>query len=64
MRELISCVRKGIPIIALIDPDTNRGGITMQQIRDQLVEAQANYERWDFDIGCPGADDLMEAFGF
>ena len=61
MREIISSVRKGIPIIALVDPDANRGGLTMQQIRTQLVEAQANYERWDFDIGCPGADDLMEA---
>ena len=49
MRELVSTTTKQKPTIALIDPDSSRGGLSVQEVRAQLIEAQASYARWGFD---------------
>jgi len=49
MRELVSTTTKRKPIIALIDPDASRGGLSVEEVRAQLLEAQASYAKWGFD---------------
>ena len=46
MREIISSHAKGKRIIACIDHDEGRGGLTLEQIRTQLVEAEGSYDKW------------------
>ena len=48
MRELVSSTLKQKPIIALIDPDASRGGLSLDECHAQLVEADAMYAKWDF----------------
>ena len=43
MRELTSSVRLEKPIIALIDLDASRGGLTREEVGDQLRAAEASY---------------------
>ena len=35
MREIISCVVKGKPIIAVTDPELAKGGLTLEQVPTQ-----------------------------
>jgi hypothetical protein len=51
MRELVSAAGMGKPIIALIDPDASRGGMSLWEVRTQLFEAADKYEKWGFDFG-------------
>ena len=48
MRELVSSTLKRKPIIALIDPDASRGGLSLDECHAQLLEADAMYAKWDF----------------
>ena len=43
MRELISATIKQKPIIALIDPETSHGGLSVEEVRSQLLEAENNF---------------------
>ena len=49
MIELVSSATLRKPVIALIDQDTTRGGITEEGVYNQLVEAEGSYEKWEFD---------------
>ena len=59
MRELIAAAAKKKPLIALIDPDASRGGLSLDQIREELREAEGSYARWGLDTAAtPGGDAL------
>ena len=50
MRELLSADRLDKPVIALIDPDASRGGLTKSEIHQQLVAADDQFfEKWGFE---------------
>ena len=49
MRELVCATQMAKPIIALIDPDAPRGGLSMAEIHEQLLDANADYRKWGFD---------------
>ncbi len=52
---------KAKTILALMEPDVSRGGLTKQQVKEQLLEADANYVKWGFvDDGARG-DSLYAA---
>uniref|UniRef100_A0A7S2C867 Uncharacterized protein n=1 Tax=Haptolina brevifila TaxID=156173 RepID=A0A7S2C867_9EUKA len=36
------------PIVALIDPDASRGGLTLEQVHERLVQAEGFYAKWGF----------------
>ena len=48
MRELVSATSKQKPLIALIDPDASRGGLSLEQVHAQLLEADDLYLKWGF----------------
>ena len=54
MREIVSSTAKQKPIIALIDPDVSRGGMSLNEVKTQLVEADELYAKWAFNEE-PGA---------
>ena len=54
MRELVSSAASQKPIIALIDPDASRGGMSLDEVKTQLVEADELYAKWAFNEK-PGA---------
>ena len=49
MIELVASTRKAKPIIALIDPDKSRGGMTTTEVHTELLEAEDLYSKWEFD---------------
>ena len=59
MRELVATVQMGKPIIALIDTDTSRGGLTLEQVQQRLH--CPHYARWGFADDTPNGDLLIEA---
>lgn len=55
MRELIAATTKGKPVVALLEPDASRGGLTLDEIRERLDEAERHYfGKWDL-MGSPSA---------
>ena len=48
MIEIRSTVSKGKPIIPVLDPDKTRGGLTKEQIREQLIQSDDAWEKWGF----------------
>ena len=64
MIELRSSVSKKKPIIALTENDSTRGGLSMDEVRTQLHEVDANYVKWGFDddsTGSAGGEALYAA---
>ena len=59
--ELRAAVTQHKPIIALVDPDASRGGLTRQQVHEQLRAAEGSYARWGFDANGPRGDELHAA---
>lgn len=49
MRELVSSTVKKKPIIALIDTDASRGGLTLEQVHANLIAGESSYDKWGFD---------------
>ena len=61
MRELISATALEKLTIALVDPDASRGGLSSKEIREQLVEAEASYAKWDLIVSTtPSGEALFE----
>jgi len=70
MRELRAAVKKGKPIITLMDPDSSKGGLTEEQIKNTLLhgwtdewgehKVEAMWESWGFEGG-PSPKDLVAA---
>ena len=48
MRELVSSTEMRKPIIALIDSDASRGGLSLGEIQTQVLEADGMYAKWEF----------------
>ena len=47
MRELLRAVMKGKPIVALVEPEQKHGGMTRQEVQQELREADGKYcARW------------------
>ena len=46
MREILRAVVTGKPMVALLEPEASHGGMTQEQIYEQLVNADAPCERW------------------
>ena len=61
MRELAFSVRKGKPIIACLDLDASRGGLSLEQIKTELAQAEESYEKWSFASDTPKSDELFAA---
>ena len=61
MIELRSSVAKAKPILALLDPEASHGGLTIEQVREQLVDADAHCGNWGFDDDGPRGAELYEA---
>jgi len=62
MRELVSSTVKQKPIIALVDLEASRGGLTLEEVQSQLVDADAFYDKWAFnnESDAPRAKSLYE----
>ena len=60
MRELVSSTTMQKPMIALMEPDALRGGLSLEEIETQLVEAEASYSKWDFPQTTPPGQALYE----
>ena len=44
-----------------MDSDKTRGGLTVEEVRAQLLEAEGRFERWGFEAGTtPGGVALYE----
>ena len=46
MREIVASTKKDKPIIALIDLDESRGGMSFGQVRSSLVDAENLFAQW------------------
>lgn len=48
--ELVAACTRQKPIIALVDPDASRGGMSLDEVHARLQNAESsNYGRWGFD---------------
>ena len=61
MRELRSSVIMGKHIIALVDPETVHGGLSIADIESHLIESDAAYAGWGFDNDYPKGRELFQA---
>ena len=60
--EIRASVKMGKLIIPVVDPDASKGGLTQDQVHEQLLKAEKElYGKWQFgDIGV-SAEDLYTA---
>ena len=49
MRELVATTIKGKPTIALMDPESSHGGLSIKEVHTRLLEAEDSYSKWGFD---------------
>ena len=61
MRELISSTQKRKRMIACLDLDTTRGGMSRDEVQRQLLEAEERYAGWRFPDDCPTGTELFKA---
>jgi len=61
MIEMTSTVTQGKPILALMDPEANHGGLNTEEVHKQLLDAEASYPKWGFDAGAPLGEQLFTA---
>lgn len=61
MRELVAGTKASKPLIALLEPDTDRGGLRMDEVEKLLIEAEASYTNWGFDTDAPRGDAVFDA---
>jgi hypothetical protein len=58
MRELTAATTLCKPAIPLLDPDASRGGLTANEIHNQLLEANQRYANWGFSSDVPQGEAL------
>ena len=62
MIELRSSVQQDKLIIPVVDPDAKRGGLTEEQVQEQLVKAENDsFVKWGFGDQGPSAEKLFAA---
>jgi hypothetical protein len=61
--ELRACVKQGKLIMPLMDLDASKGGLTQNQVREQLIKTERSlFPKWGFlDDGGPCAEELYMA---
>ena len=60
--ELRAAVRQVKLIIPLVDPDASKGGLTKDQVQEQLTKAEESlFEKWLFGNTGPSAQELFAA---
>ena len=60
MRELVATFKKKKPVIAVMDLDLTRGGLTKDMIQSQLSDTQTSYSKWGFPADTPSGEELFE----
>jgi hypothetical protein len=58
LRELVATTVKNKPVIALVDFEASRGGLSLVQVMRQLVEVDSSFEMWGFDASTPRGSEL------
>jgi len=58
MREIVASTAMQKPMIALIDSDADRGGLSVEEVHTQLVEADQLYAKWNFNSDGPRGEVL------
>jgi hypothetical protein len=62
MIEIRASVRQGKLIVPLVEPDVSKGGLTKQQVREQLIKAEeTSFEKWGFGGTGQFAEELFAA---
>ena len=51
---------KGKPIIMLVEPDASHGGLSLEEVRAQLVNAVDQFDKWGFDADAPRGQTLYD----
>ena len=46
MRELLRAVLTGKPIVAMLEPEVLKGGLSLEQVKAMLAAADERYEGW------------------
>ena len=60
--ELRASVKQGKLIIPVVDPDASKGGLTEEQVQEQLIKAETSlYEKLRFGDDGPSAEELYNA---
>jgi hypothetical protein len=60
IRELIATAKKHKPIIALLDPEKNHGGLSLQQVHEQILQAADLYRGWGIEDAAPHGQPLFD----
>jgi len=61
MRELVATTTKQKPTIALTDPEALYGGLSLKKVKEQLLEAEGSYAKWNFDaLATPNGQALYD----
>ena len=61
VRELRHAVRTTKPLVALMEREARRGGVTPQQMREQLLMAEGRFGRWGFGDERPSGAEMADA---
>lgn len=62
MREIRAAVRMNKPLLAVLEPEVGKGGLSVEEVRHQLRLADASYGKWGFGgDGGPSSEQLVEA---
>ncbi len=57
MRECLRAIHDGKPLLTLLEPDRQHGSLSLEQIRQRLVDADKLYAKW-------GLEEEMHLWGF
>jgi hypothetical protein len=58
MRELVATATQQKPCFALTEPEAAHGGLSANEVLDQLVAADDNYDKWSFGVETPRGREL------
>jgi hypothetical protein len=57
MREIRSCTAKSKPMVAVLDPDSKAGALSLDEVKAELIAANGTYDTWGFtDDGGPDGE--------
>ena len=59
IREIVATTNLHKPVIALIDPETSHGGLSIEEVHRQLLQTDGMFEKWGFrppDESAPSED--------
>ena len=62
MRELRHAVTKGKPLIALMETEPKQGGVTAEEMHEQVVASERHFAGWGFAPGAGGVELARKLF--